>query len=90
MKNLLSILPVLLALGACIGMIRPPEGPGTDYPCGISNVSCGNHMCCDAPTTVCGGPFTGCAAGMCCVDSTPNVGASRGDAGAVMQRGEMP
>lgn len=38
----------LLALAlACEGpATKPAEGPGTEYPCGIRGVSCGNHMCC--------------------------------------------
>ncbi len=64
----------LVSLLAC-EITKPPEGPGTEYPCGIHGLSWGNHMCCwegdecNVPT---------CPAGMCCwVGKDGMVGAPR-------------
>lgn len=54
----------LLVVLACEGpATKPPEGPGTEYPCGIRGISCHNGNCCwigeecNVPT---------CPEGMCC------------------------
>jgi hypothetical protein len=54
----------------------PPTGPGTDYPCGINGISCGNGMCCWRHEE-CGhsGAWATCPPGMCC--NLGNVGARR-------------
>ncbi len=58
---------------ACEGPAsRPPEGPGTAWPCGYQGVECPDHMCCPR-FHVCGhatayGYFNRCEPGYCCAD----------------------
>ena len=66
--------PLLAAMFvACYGtdVVKPPEGPGTAYPCGLRGVSCGGKplMCCPQ-NHICGfnGPGSRCTAGYCCYD----------------------
>jgi hypothetical protein len=57
-----------LTLVACNngGILNPPVGPNTAYPCGVKGVVCPGQMCC-WENEVCGGqPFSGCPADMCC------------------------
>ena len=64
MKYSFALLALMLA--SCLAVLQPATGPGTPYPCGISGVSCGNHMCCPE-SNVCGGtPFSGCPVAQCC------------------------
>lgn len=49
MKKRIIILVVLAwFLVACAWLMpsKPAEGPGTDYPCGVQGISCGNGFCC--------------------------------------------
>ena len=56
---------------SCYGtdVIKPPEGPGTSYPCGIRGVVCARRMCCPE-NHICGfdGPGSRCSPGACCYD----------------------
>jgi hypothetical protein len=69
-----SIALVLVSIFvACGPTTLPPEGPHTEYPCGVHGRSCGNGMCC-GEWDVCGhaGPFARCEPGYCCYDGPPN------------------
>lgn len=83
----------MVVLVACNSpVIKPPEGPGTEYPCGVHGKSCGDHMCC-GEYDVCGstGAFSRCPEGYCCYDGPPNwpgVGAAYPDAGAKKMRAQ--
>lgn len=62
----------LVGLGACGPTIRPPQGPGTEWPCGYHGKSCdpvAPGMCC-MNDEICGydGPWSRCPAGYCCYD----------------------
>lgn len=46
------------------GILNPPSGPGTDYPCGLQGRSCGNGMCCGKSEEC--GTGLGCPVGFCC------------------------
>lgn len=61
---LLATLSVL-AIVACqsAGVLTPPTGPGTEYPCGINGHECPDSMCCDNNSTCCDG--TSCTKGYC-------------------------
>ncbi len=86
MKLALRTLGVLVftAIAACAGFARPPEGKGTEYPCGVWGVSCHNGACCDWGD-ICGEPgygsFQRCPDGSCCTDGDPFYGSSQADAG---------
>jgi hypothetical protein len=69
----------VLAFAVACSATKPPEGPGTEYPCGIRGISCGNHMCC-WEGDVCGSekPGSTCPDGMCCwVGSSDVFGAKK-------------
>lgn len=76
----------LVATFACYGtdVVKPPEGPGTSYPCGVRGVECGGKplMCCPEKH-ICGfdGAFSRCAAGYCCYDGDDWPAAAGPDAG---------
>lgn len=59
------------------GVLHPPVGPGTDYPCGLQGKSCGNHMCCWLDEDCGGGPFNGCPAGYCCYNGGDDTNMTR-------------
>lgn len=63
-----------LLMHACYGsdVVKPPEGPGTEYPCGVWGVACTTTkpiQCCP-PKHICGyaGGFSRCEPGYCCYD----------------------
>ena len=78
-----SILALAILVAACgqQSVLHPPQGPGTDFPCGYQGISCDVHSgdgCCD------GGEYCGhdlqqdptgtCPKGECCAgdpDGTP-------------------
>lgn len=68
--RLLALLLALALLVAC-ATLTPPQGPGTEYPCGLRGLSCGSGLCC-WEGDVCGSdaPFSRCPAGYCCADGT--------------------
>jgi hypothetical protein len=77
---------VVLVSYSCHGsdVVKPPEGPGTSYPCGVWGVSCGNGSCCPW-AHICGlegDAWRRCSVGYCCADGDPFYGAGA-DAGAV-------
>jgi hypothetical protein len=64
--SFIVFIAVLLSSCSCNGgILNPPVGPNTDYPCGTQGRSCGNGMCCGR-SEFCGGPNTGCLEGYCC------------------------
>jgi hypothetical protein len=70
MKWAIAIVAFLIA---CEGpAVKPATGPGTEYPCGVRGISCGNHMCCWEGDE-CGSdrPGSTCPADMCCWVGTP-------------------
>jgi hypothetical protein len=86
---------VLLLAFACHGILTPPTGPDTPYPCGIRGVTCQEGACCPE-NHLCGfdGPFSRCPEGYCCYDgphwpysATPDGG---GDASAPMVKKTFP
>lgn len=46
------------------GILNPPTGPGTDYPCGLQDRSCGNGKCCGRSEEC--GTGLGCPKDSCC------------------------
>lgn len=79
MRRLSTALFALIAIVlACGPASRPPEGPGTDWPCGRWEVQCPNGSCCPW-AHICGGPdgagFQRCEPGHCCFDGDPMYGA---------------
>lgn len=69
MKKIVAALFVLAFMFvACEpGVLNPPSGPGTEYPCGLQGKVCGNNKCCWRADN-CGGE-AGCPAGYCCFDT---------------------
>ena len=63
----IAIVILALSLTSCTGgILNPPTGPGTDYPCGARLHQCADGGCC-WDSQVCGGqPGSGCPAGACC------------------------
>ncbi len=55
---------LLLVLASCSNAPIPTTST-PDYPCGVTGVSCGQHMCC-GQGDVCGAEDTSCPAGACC------------------------
>lgn len=47
------------------GVLNPPTGTRTPYPCGLQEHACSPGACCGNDEQ-CGGPNTGCPEGMCC------------------------
>ena len=80
MKHLGTALVAVIIAIACGPASRPPEGPGTEWPCGHWGVQCLNGACCPW-AHICGGPnaagFQRCEPGYCCFDGDPMYGADR-------------
>lgn len=80
MRKLILLLAVTIFIIACNGLVNPPTGPNTEYPCGIWGVECSikstGSMCCPQ-NHICGfnGEFSRCPEGMCCYDGDhwPNL-----------------
>lgn len=83
MKKLLAVFLFaffLFTLFACTtpNILTPKTGPGTDYPCGLQGIACGNHYCC-WQGDVCGeGAFSGCPVNYCCLDDSEEFGKPKG------------
>lgn len=66
----MTFYPVTVMLIACClvscngGILNPPSGPGTDYPCGLQDRSCGNGKCCGRSEEC--GTGLGCPKDSCC------------------------
>jgi hypothetical protein len=69
-------LVLLAACGPSILTVPTGTGTGTDYPCGVNGLSCGNHLCCDPPASECG-PTPSCGIGECCGMSDDGSGFAR-------------
>jgi hypothetical protein len=83
-----------LLIASCYpgSIINPKTGPGTEWPCGLHGIECGNHTCCD-DHDICGSAGTRCPEGFCCYDGdnwpAPPLGASPSDAGVTVHTGMM-
>lgn len=69
---------------ACNGTLNPPEGPGTEYPCGVRGVVCTTTpLACCPENHICGfaGGFSRCEPGYCCFDGDSDPHRATPDAG---------
>ena len=75
--KVVAMITVVVVAFAC-SATKPPEGPGTEYPCGIHGISCPGHMCC-WEGDVCGfeGEGSRCPADMCCWEGKDDFVAAR-------------
>lgn len=77
---------VAVSIGSNCETTKPPEGPGTAYPCGIWGVECPDGVACCPYNHECGGfkgeYFETCPKDYCCAvnDNWPRIGAA-GDGG---------
>lgn len=72
---LLVGLATISSCGEAASVLRPPEGPGTSYPCGIGGVECSNGACCPG-AHVCGvegDPWRRCEPGFCCYEGHDDI-----------------
>jgi hypothetical protein len=77
MKLGLVFLTAIVVVSCQESVTTPPQGPGTEFPCGYRGVDCGDETCC-YEGDVCGGaPFTGCPADTCCFTGEDAVGSKK-------------
>lgn len=83
-KLVVACLAVAGVTLAC-ATITPPEGPGTQFPCGRWGVECPNGRCCEYKH-VCGdtayGYFNRCTPGYCCYEGGDDWPGALPDGGA--------